>query len=152
MIGTTTGKQRCTGFTLIELMIVVVIVAILASVAYPSYREHVLKSKRAVAKQALYTIAARQEQYFMDNKTYANSLATLGYGDTSIDPDANYIATTDSRRIYTLSISASTTTTFTAQAVPQLDQTHDAKCMTLTLNETGKRNIVGGSLDANQCW
>ena len=58
------------GFTLVELMVVIVIVGILASIAVPAYNDSVRKGRRADAKSTLTTVAARMEQYFMDNKTF----------------------------------------------------------------------------------
>lgn len=66
------------GFNLIELMIVVVIVGVLAAVAIPSYQSHVIKGKRSAAQGFMLSIAAREEQYLLDARTYANSLTTLG--------------------------------------------------------------------------
>ncbi len=70
-------KNRVTGFTLIELMIVVVIVGILAAVAVPQYGDYILKGRRAAAQGFLMQVAQRQQQYFLDNRTYALSLADL---------------------------------------------------------------------------
>jgi type IV pilus assembly protein PilE len=64
------SSQR--GFTLIELMITVVIVAILASVAFPSYRQHVIRANRAAAKEAMMDIANRQQQYLLAHRSYAD--------------------------------------------------------------------------------
>lgn len=60
------------GFTLIELMITVVIVAILASIAVPSYRQHVIRANRAAAKEAMMDIANRQQQYLLAHRSYAD--------------------------------------------------------------------------------
>ena len=67
-----------TGFTLIELMVVVVIVGVLAAVAIPSYQSHVIKGNRTAAQGFMLKIATREEQYLLDARTYTNALATLG--------------------------------------------------------------------------
>ncbi|MDT3669277.1 MAG: type IV pilin protein [Aromatoleum sp.] len=64
------------GFTLIELMITVAIVAILASVAYPSYQQYIIRAKRAAAQAEMMDIANRQQQFLLANRSYA-SKATL---------------------------------------------------------------------------
>lgn len=72
-----TPHRRNGGFTLIELMIVVVIIGILAAVAYPSYQNYILKGNRASAQAFLMDAAQRQAQYFLDNRIYADNLGTL---------------------------------------------------------------------------
>ena len=77
------GKSR--GFTLIELMIVVMIVAILAAIAYPMYREAVRKGHRRAAQSAMMEIVNQEHQYFIANRVYADA-ATLGFDlDDEID-------------------------------------------------------------------
>ena len=65
------------GFTLIELMITVAIVAILASVAYPSFQQYVIRSNRSEMQQFMLDIANREEEYLLNNRLYANSLSEL---------------------------------------------------------------------------
>jgi len=71
------------GFTLIEVMVVVVIVAILASIAIPSYRDFVIRGHRRAAQAAMMEIVTRQQQYFVANRAYA-SKAQLGF---ALPPD-----------------------------------------------------------------
>ena len=70
--------KRQSGFTLLELMIVLVIVGILASIAIPSYRDSIRKSNRRAAQAVLMDIANRERQYFMANRAFADA-AELGY-------------------------------------------------------------------------
>lgn len=69
--------RRSSGFTLIELMIVVVIVAILTAIAYPSYQDHIRRGHRANAQQFLMDVAQREEQFLLDQRQYT---ATWGAG------------------------------------------------------------------------
>ncbi|HEX4881924.1 MAG TPA: type IV pilin protein, partial [Porticoccaceae bacterium] len=73
-------SDRQSGVTLLEMLIVVVIVSILAAVAYPAYQDYVVRSNRAVGAGSLLEVAARQEQYFANNAGYASTTALLGYG------------------------------------------------------------------------
>jgi type IV pilus assembly protein PilE len=76
----TTRAASCdrTGFTLLELVIVVAIVAILAAIALPSYRNYVVRANRAQAKQFMGDIANREEQYLFDQRSYTTTIGTGG--------------------------------------------------------------------------
>ncbi|TFG85920.1 MAG: prepilin-type N-terminal cleavage/methylation domain-containing protein, partial [Chromatiales bacterium] len=67
--------DQARGFTLIEMMIVVAIIAILAAIVYPSYIRYVVRSNQQAARSMLYAVADRQEQFFLDNKSYAADLS-----------------------------------------------------------------------------
>lgn len=83
------GHDRQSGFTLVEVMIVVAIVAILATIALPSYQEHVRRGHRAAAQTEMMEIANRQQQFFLANRMYAATLGALNYA-LPTDVDARY--------------------------------------------------------------
>ena len=89
------------GFTLIELLVTVVIVAILASVAYPSYERHAMRGHRSDAQQLMGQIAMRQEQYMLDARAYT---ATIGAGGLNVAADGWACAATCSNAYYTVSV------------------------------------------------
>ena len=72
-------RRSASGFTLIELMIVIVIVAVLMGVALPAYRDQVIRGHRAAAKAEMLEIANRQQQYLLANRIYATGLSTIAY-------------------------------------------------------------------------
>lgn len=138
-----------TGFTLVELMIVVAIVAILAAIAYPSYLEQVRKSRRSDAYNVLLDASSKQVQFFLDNKAYTNDMTNLGFAaDPGISADG----------YYQVDIAAAGDLTasppyfkLTATPVAGEAQASDTKCTTLTLDS---RNVKGstGSATTEECW
>ncbi|MCY1215332.1 Type IV minor pilin ComP, DNA uptake sequence receptor [compost metagenome] len=76
--GDAVGAKKQLGFTLMELMIVVVVVAILTAIAYPSYRQYVVRANRSEVQQFMLEIASRQQQYFSDVRSYGSTLTQLG--------------------------------------------------------------------------
>ncbi|MDP3033172.1 MAG: type IV pilin protein [Rhodocyclaceae bacterium] len=124
------------GFSLIEVMIVIVIVGILASVALPSYQQYLLRGARAEAQSHMMDIASRQGQFLIDNRAFAASVSALGMTTpTSISSK------------YTISMTADAAPPiFTITATPSGSQTRDT-CGTLTLNNAGAKTPSTGS-----CW
>lgn len=129
------GFGTVSGFTIIELMITLTIVAIILALAYPSYVDYVRKGKRGDAQQALMNWSVNQEIWRANHTTYAS---------TSDMPAANL-------EDYNLSTSGTPdATTYTLQAVAQNDQAKDkardgTSCTTLTLNQAGQKTPAA-------CW
>jgi type IV pilus assembly protein PilE len=146
----TSGSTRERGFTLIEVMIVVVVVAILAAIAFPSYREYVLRTNRAVGKSMLTQVADRQEQFFAANKSYSNSLAQLGFPANPffVDRRGQSAAADGAGVIYRISLVANNLT-FTVTADPVNRQLDDSRCTQFTINQRGQRTATGTATD---CW
>jgi type IV pilus assembly protein PilE len=127
-------KLKAKGFTLIELMIVVAIIAILAGIGYPSYQAQMRETRRSDAFTGLARIADLQERFYLQNKTYSTNMAELG-GATSV------------QGYYTLSVPAADNNTYTLQAVATGTgpQAADTGCTTLTLNQAGTKTPAN-------CW
>ena len=145
-------KKLQYGVTLLELMIVVAIVAIISAFAFPSYMQHVVKTKRTVATSALLRIADRQQQFFMDNKQFTNDLSNLGFAANPLvlADDGNNVAAGDADAAYSISLSNVAATTYTITAAPLHGQaSRDTDCASLTLNQAGARGNSGGGDD---CW
>lgn len=145
-------RSRSAGFTMIELMIVVVIIGILAAMGYPSYRGYVVRTQRGVAKAAMVQVLDRQAQFFVDNKVFATNLTNLGFGTNpfAIDRKGKEIATSSTDRIYNIQLSGASATSFILQAVPQLKQaTEDSACGTLSITNEGIRSVSGSGTN---CW
>ena len=144
-------KQR--GVTLIELMIVIVILAVIASFAYPSYMNYVVDTKRTAATSILLQVADRQQQFFMDNKRFTNDLTNLGFANNPLviaDDGRSMANAADSDSTYSVALTNVTATTYTITAAPLNGQAaRDAECGSLTLNQTLMKGSSGGGDD---CW
>ena len=133
------NTARARGFTLIEVVITVAIVAILVAVALPSYRDHIRKSRRAEAQAYLMAVASRQQQFLLDTRAYAPDLATVG-----IAAPANVVA------VYDLAVVAvaGPPPTFRLTATPKAasDQVNE-RCGWLAIDQTGAKTAA-----VSACW
>lgn len=130
------------GFTLIELMITVAIVAIIAAIAIPSYDNYVREARRADAQISLVRAAQKQEQYHSINSGYATSLADLGLSSASAEGFYSLALTNtgcNSGYVGCFQITATATG----------PQSSDSSCATLSLDQSGTRSSTGG---ADDCW
>lgn len=142
------GRARAAGFTLIELMITVLIIGILAAIAWPQYTQYVLDSNRSTCAARLVELSNHMERYFTENQSYRDSTnnapAVTGFLSSASCPP------NQSNPAYTLSIATNSDTEYTLTATPQGRQTND-DCGNLTLDETGDRG-ASGSASVNECW
>lgn len=139
-------KNNIKGFTLIELMIVVAIIAIIAGIAYPSYMESVMRSNRADAKVEINDVAQRLQRCFTLYNDYTHSNCTVHgqlTGGNKITSDEGF---------YELSLTAVSATTYTLTASPVAGRTQakDSKCKSFTMTHTGAQGATGD--DTTQCW
>ncbi len=131
------------GFTLIELMIAVAVVAILAAVAYPSYVDQVRKGRRAEAQAVLLEASQFMERFATENQRYDQNLA----GTAVALPTGLATAPKASTTVhYNVSLQSKTQTTYVLQAVPTGSQASDT-CGTMTLSQTGVTTPSTSS-----CW
>lgn len=137
--------KRHSGMTLIELMIVVAIIGILAGVAYPSYTQHVIDTRRKLAQSCLSEYALYMERYYTLNLTYEG--ATLVHGECVSNLNAGGAS------YYSFLATIPNASTFTLTATPLGAQASgDKKCgVTLTLDQSGKRNTAPDG-NAAKCW
>ena len=142
------NRTRSYGFTLIELVVTMAIVAILAAIAFPAYQDHVRKARRADAKAALVELAQWMERNFTEALRYDQD--SNGNAISSATLPFKKVPREGSNEYYGLTLSSLTATTFTLSATPKNAQVHD-KCATLTLTNTGLKGTTSG-LNVEKCW
>jgi type IV pilus assembly protein PilE len=122
------------GFTLIELMVTVAIIALLAAIAIPNYSQYMVRSNRTAAKQFILTIASKQEQYILDARQYATGIFGSGAG------NLNLVAPSETNRYdFTLAACAAPCTTYTITATPKAAFPAQVADGVLTLDNIGTK-------------
>jgi type IV pilus assembly protein PilE len=139
-------KNKSSGFTLMELMIVVAILGILAALAYPQYVEYVAKGRRAECRSALLLATQKMEKFYSNNNFYPATLAAA-----NINPNSNELATGASCTIALSNVVAPAAGGTAAQFLLTATATYpDRLCTSITLNETITK--VGYGPDPAACW
>ena len=125
------------GFTLIEVMIVLVVIGVLTSVAWTAYERQSTKNRRVEGVRALMEASSLMEKcYVNNNNTYA----------------ACALPATSERGHYSLSLSDADADSYTLTATAQNAQAGDDECTTLVINHLGQRSHTGTAANARRCW
>jgi len=134
------ATRRSHGMSLVELMIVVVIAGILASIAYPSYREFAARATRNEAKAALLKAATNQERFYLQNNQFSTDLNELGFSDNPYTTDTGS---------YEITVAApNPASNFTVTATYQHSDAESNKCGVFTIDGRG----VKKSSPSLNCW
>jgi len=131
-------RNSIQGITLIELLIAVVIVGILASLAYPSYRDYTMRAQRTEAITKLLELAANQERFYLSANRYG-TLQELGYPEFLQTPSGSY----------TVTVPQNTAAQFLITATYNKVNAETERCASLSLDHLGNKTSVGSQ---DNCW
>ncbi len=140
-------NHRQAGFTLVELVIAIAILAILIGIAIPSYTEYVIRTNRAEARISLQNAAQALERCYTRYSAYTHADCTVA---TTLQ-GAGFLSENDHYLVESTAIAAAT---YSLTATPQGGQaTRDSKCDVFTLTQTGQRGMTGThSWTSDRCW
>ena len=155
---TSSGNAKMNGgFSLLELMVTVAVVAILAAIAIPAYTDYIHRTNRSEGQALLSDAAAREERYFSDYNQYSVALTNLQYSADPFISEHQYYklkaTSTDTSSNYTLTVTAQGSQCSDTTSSSKCDQ----KCYTMTQTNTGAKGSadVGGTANATEpgtCW
>jgi type IV pilus assembly protein PilE len=145
---TAVPRSTLRGFTLIELMVTVAVLAILATLAITSYSSQIQKSRRTDARSAVLDLAGREEKLFSTTNAYSQTPAQLGYAAWgpigSSYYSINVVSPDPAQAVATQPNYLITATAINAQAA-------DSQCLTLSVDQTGNQQSTG-TAPAATCW
>ena len=154
-------KLGARGFTLIEVMIVVAVIAILAAVAMPAYFESVRKSRRADAINLMSQVAQAEERVRSNGATYLNDFGTSAL---NVRSTASSGVTSLTEPYYTITVPTNTASAYTVRAVARASQLNDTRCVAMEMRMVGGNlsyisststvpaTIAAATTDPNRCW
>jgi type IV pilus assembly protein PilE len=161
-------RTRAAGFTLIELMIVVLVASILVAIAVPGYQSQIRHSRRTDAKTALLDMAVRQEKYLTLSNTYTTTASNLGYSALGVAIGNGYYdmyvcvgtaTTSTSTTTPCLANTGTTGTSFVVSAIPVAgtSQAGDSSCLYFAVDNTGTQYSANstagtGTNTTSTCW
>jgi type IV pilus assembly protein PilE len=145
------SSRRIGGFTLVELMITVVVLAIIVGIAVPSYQQQVRKSRRADARNAILDLAGREERFLSISNSYSQTPTDVGYTVFPVTVNNGY---------YRLSVVApdpaqgGVSPSFSITATTFGVQVGDTDCASFSVNQLGQQTALnsGGALNTATCW
>lgn len=143
----TMGGQR--GFTMVELMIVAVIIAVLAAIAIPAYGRYAYRARRPDGQQLLLQIANAQERYYATNNQYG-ALTSMGYNNPAISEKGYYSVQVQ----VTADPAGNSSAAFVTTATPMDAQAKDA-CGALSISNAGVKSPAASDASFNtngNCW
>ena len=161
-------RTRASGFTLIELMVVVAVASILVAIAVPTYQNQIRHSRRTDAKTALLDMAVRQEKFLTLNNSYTTTAASLGYSALPTLIGSNYYnmyvcvgtaTTSTATTTPCTAVTGTTGTSFVVSAIPVagMSQAGDSQCLYFAIDNTGTQYSVNstagtGTTTTSTCW
>lgn len=139
----TLPATKTRGFTLIELMAVIAVIGILAAIAWPNYRDYLMKTRRAAAQSDMLKIQLALEKWRANRASYRSDATATSAGTATTNTLAA-IGFTDNNAHYDYTITGTTASAYTISAVPQGAQSADS-CGTMTLNQSNVKTPAN-------CW